>query len=250
MSTRMLLAGWVVLFGMASASASAQPHPPGRREAAAKVRFTFSKSPDAATLAAEGLGARLSKRASRSGVVTTISAEGDQLELTATPDGVVTLKRGARVVIVRADATLADHGPQVRALTEGSAALRSLNLLTRAVMHTQSPHAFSVLATSALVRALHGDDAGNDLLAQKIGDHRAARLRTVAQVRRDGENTVWGCYEEYERTLDRNLERYNTCLREYWWAQPIQYACGLEFALIAELAIFRLISCTGGFPLP
>ena len=51
-----------------------------------------------------------------------------------------------------------------------------------------------------------------------------------------------------ERTLDRNYDRYSRCLRDYWWNQPVQYACGLEFAMVAELALFRRDLLLGRFP--
>jgi hypothetical protein len=128
-----------------------------------------------------------------------------------------------------------------------SAAIEGLERMVQAVRTSKRPEAMSVLATFALLRSLQGDTMGNTLLAQATEQRRVVSLVPVAQPSRSG-NSVDDCWAEYERTLDRNYDRYSRCLRDYWWNQPVQYACGLEFAMVAELALFHVIACSGGFP--
>ena len=235
----MLVAGSMALAG----AAAAQP-----------VTFSVDVTPDGARLRASGAGGvAVEKQVSSQGLRIAVSIPGDTVEVAATPDGSVTLQRGGRAITVQADSVLSDHQSRVRVLTEGSAALAALDDLVVALRDDTSPQATSVLATFALVRALHGDETGNALLAQhhqrRPRRDASPALRPAAAQTRLGD-TVSDCWDEYERALSRNHDRYNRCLSDYWWNQPVQYACGLEFAMVAELSLFRLISCAGGFPLP
>lgn len=234
----MVLVGSMALAG----AAAAQP-----------VSFSVDVTPEGARLRARGAaGVAVDKHVSPQGLRIAVSVPGDAVTVVAAPDGSVTVQRGGRAITVQADSVLADHRERVHALTEGSAALAALDDLVVALRHDTRPEATSLLATFALVRALHGDETGNALLAQ----HQQRRprrdpsvgIRPAAAQTRLGD-TVSDCWDEYERALSRNHDRYNRCLSDYWWNQPVQYACGLEFAMVAELALFRLISCAGGFPL-
>jgi hypothetical protein len=183
------------------------------------------------------------------GLFISISAPGDQIDLVAETTGRVTIRRRGNVVAVNPADVLADYQSKVTALTMDSAAVQGLERMVVALRHSARPEALSVLASFALLRSLHGDDTGNALLAQQ-GRNAGARIRPVAAQQTRAGDVVTDCWAEYERTLSRNFDRYSTCLREYWWNQPVQYACGLEFAMVGELALFRVISCSGGFPLP
>jgi hypothetical protein len=191
----------------------------------------------------------MDKRADRGGLRISVSVPGDAVEIVGALDGTVTLGRRGKTIIVRPENVLSDYQTSVKALTADSAAVEGLQRMVLALRHSLRPEATSVLASFALLRALHGDDTGNTLLAQRSLKRPGAAVLPIAAQTRAGD-TVSDCWDEYERALSRNHDRYNTCLRDYWWNQPVQYACGLEFAMLAELALFRLISCAGGFPLP
>jgi len=220
----------------------------GREECATcKVTFQFGSGPEGSWLtAAIADGTTLTKRINKSGLSVKLSAIDDGVDLTANSAGAVTVRRRGVVITVRPDDVLADYASGVSELLEESAAMQGLERMVQAVRFSKRPEAISVLATFALLRSLQGDSTGNALLAQGTQQLRAASLLRVAQTR-DG-TTVENCWAEYERTLNRNYDRYSRCLRDYWWAQPIQYACGLEFAMVAELALFNVIACAGGFP--
>ena len=213
-----------------------------------QVTFQFGSGPEGSWLiASSGDGATLSKRVSRSGLSINLSAVGDSIDVTAASTGTVTLARKGVVIVVEPDDVLADHAEGVSRLLGESAAIEGLERMVQAVRTSKRPEAVSVLATFALLRSLQGDTTGNTLLARATEHRRAARLVPATLQTRAGD-TVEDCWAEYERTLDRNYERYSRCLRDYWWAQPVQYACGLEFAMVAELALFHVIACSGGFP--
>ena len=211
------------------------------------VRFHAEVTPTAGRIVASGAGGVvLDKRMDSKGLAITISAAGDTLRIVAASNGVVTLTRRDQVVTVRPESTTADYQSQVRELIAGSAAVEGLDRMVLAVRNARRPQAASVMATFALLRSLQGDQTGNTLLAQSTTRDRYGIVR-IGQTRAG--STVNDCWDEYERTLSRNSDRYSRCLRDYWWAQPVQYACGLEFAMVAELALFSLISCSGGFPI-
>ena len=194
-----------------------------------------------------GSGVVLDKWMGREGLTITISALGDNLRIVASRDGVVTMTRRGSVVKVHPDSALAGYQAQVRELIAGSAAVEGLERMVVAVRNSGRAQALSVVASFALLRALQGDDTGKSLLAQYNTRPRRGIVPVAAQTREG--STVNDCWDEYERTLARNSQRYTRCLLDYWWAQPVQYACGLEFAMVAELALFSLISCSGGFPI-
>ena len=211
------------------------------------VRFHAEVTLTAGRIVASGAGGVvLDKRMDREGLAITISAAGDTLRIVAASNGVVTLTRRDQVVTVRPESTTADYQTQVRELIADSAAVEGLDRMVLAVRNARQPQAASVMATFALLRSLLGDQTGNTLLAQSTRRDRYGVFR-IGQTREG--STVNDCWDEYERTLTRNSDRYSRCLRDYWWAQPVQYACGLEFAMVAELALFSLISCSGGFPI-
>jgi hypothetical protein len=213
------------------------------------VNFRVEATPTGPRVTAAGArGVVLDKRVGREGLTITISAMGDTLQLLAAADGTITVTRPGRVVTVRPTSVLADYQAQVRDLLAGSAAVDGLERMVHAVRDSSRAQASSVLASFALLRALQGDNSGNTLLAQVLPQRRQPAIVRVAAQTREG-STVNDCWDEYERTLERNSTRYRQCLVDYWWAQPVQYACGLEFAMVAELALFRLISCSGGFPI-
>jgi hypothetical protein len=213
-----------------------------------ELTFQFGSGPEGSWLiASSGDGATLSKRVSRSGLSINLSAVGDSVDVTAASTGTVTLARRGVVITVEPDDVLADHAEGVSRLLEESAAIDGLERMVQTVRFSKRPEAMSVLATFALLRSLQGDTTGNTLLAQATEHRRAASLVPAALQTRSG-NTVDDCWAEYERTLNRNYDRYSRCLRDYWWNQPVQYACGLEFAMVAELALFHVIACSGGFP--
>jgi hypothetical protein len=213
------------------------------------VTFSVDVTPTVARVTASGArGVVLDKRMDREGLAITISAMGDRLQLLATADGTVTMTRLGRVVTVRPGSGLADYQIQVRDLIAGSAAVDGIERMVHAVRNSGRAQASSVLASFALLRALQGDDSANTLLVERLPKRRHDGIVHVAAQTRSG-STVNDCWDEYERTLERNSQRYRACLVDYWWAQPVQYACGLEFTMVAELALFRLISCSGGFPI-
>jgi hypothetical protein len=213
-----------------------------------KIDFRFGTGPEGSWLIATSRdGATLEKRISRSGLSIGLSAAGDALHVTAASNGTVTLDRRGSVVTVEPNDVLSDYAARVSSLLRDSVAVEGLERMVLAVRHDGRPEAMSILATFALLRSLHGDTTGNTLLSHRTDRRRAISFVTAAQPSRDG-TTVGDCWDEYERTLDRNFERYSRCLRDYWWNQPVQYACGLEFAMVAELAFFRVIACSGGFP--
>ena len=213
------------------------------------VEFRFGTSPQGSWLIAAGSdGTTLEKRVSRSGLSIALSARGDAVRVTTADNGTVTVERRGQGVTVEPEDVLADYAEPVSTLLRESAAVEGLDRMIQALRHNNRPEAMSVLATFALLRSLHGDATGNTLLSQRAERRRTATLATAAQHSRDG-TTVGDCWFEYERTLDRNYDRYSRCLRDYWWNQPVQYACGIEFAMVAELALFRVISCSGGIPI-
>jgi hypothetical protein len=240
----------VLVIAMLGASGTASAAPNHAKECAdCAVTFSVDVTPTAAHVTASGAhGVVLDKRMDRDGLAITISAMGDTLQLLAAVDGAVTLTRLGRVVKVRPGSVLADYQAQVRDLIAGSAAVDGIERMVHAVRNSGWAQASSVFASFALLRALQGDDTGNTLLAQRLPQRRHHGIIRVAKQTRSG-STVNDCWDEYERTLERNSLRYTQCLRDYWWAQPVQYACGLEFSMVAELALFRLISCSGGFPI-
>lgn len=213
------------------------------------VEFRFGTGPEGSWLTAAGSdGTKLEKRVSRSGLSIALSARGDVVHVTTAGNGTVTVERRGQVVTVEPEDVLADYAEPVSTLLRESAAVEGLDRMVQALRHNNRPEAMSVLATFALLRSLHGDATGNTMLTQRTERRRTFTLATAAQHSRDG-TTVGDCWDEYERTLDRNYDRYSRCLRDYWWNQPVQYACGLEFAMVAELALFRVISCSGGLPI-
>ncbi len=213
------------------------------------VTFHASATPDGSQLKASIGGIVLRKQLNRQGLRIHIASAEDVVEIAAGLNGTVTIERQGKVVNVRPDSALSDFETSVKALTNGSSALAGLERMALRLQGSRRPEAMSVLASFALVRALHGDPAGNALLAQQTDPRRGGGLLNVKQQTRAGDATVDACWSEYEGTLYRNHERYNRCLRDYWWNQPVQYACGLEFAMVAELALFRVIACSGGFPI-
>ena len=223
-----------------------------RKPAIDALRRAFGLTALSATLllvviATSGDGTRLEKRVGPSGLSIALAAADDVVRVAGTSSGMVTVERGGSAVTVRPDHALSDYAENVAKLLRQSAALEGLERMVQALRQSNRPEAMSVLATFALLRSLHGDDTGNTLLSQRIEGRRTVSVATVAQLARDG-TTVGDCWYEYERTLQRNFDRYSTCLRDYWWNQPVQYACGLEFAMVAELALFNVIACSGGFP--
>ena len=178
-----------------------------------------------------------------------MSAAADAVEIVASLDGTVTIGRRGNTIVVKPESVLSDYETSVKALTANSAAVDGLQRMVLALRHSDRPESTSILASFALLRALHGDDTGNALLAQRSLKRPGPGMLPIAAQTRAGD-TVSDCWDEYQRALSRNHDRYNRCLSDYWWNQPVQYACGLEFAMVAELALFRLISCSGGFPFP
>lgn len=249
MTRRQFVSG-VLIFGMLAAPGAAGASPRRAEECAdCAVTFSVDVTPAAARVTASGArGVVLDKRMDREGLAITISAIGDTLHILAAVDGTVTITRLGRVVKVRPGSVLADYQTRVRDLIAGSAAVDGIERMVHAVRNSGRAQASSVFASFALLRALQGDDTGNTLLAERLPQPRHNRIVRVAAQTRAG-STVNDCWDEYERTLERNSSRYRQCLVDYWWAQPVQYACGLEFAMVAELALFRLISCSGGFPI-
>lgn len=214
------------------------------------VTFSVAITPEGSRLTAVGGdGVIVDKRMDRQGLSISVSSSTDVIEIAAATNGTVTVARKGKVVTVEPGSVLRDYEAAVRELTADSAAVNGLERMVMALRHSERPEALSVLASFALIRALHGDDTGNTLLAQRTPKRRHSRLLQIAQHQRGDETTVGDCWAEYERTLDRNYARYSQCLRDFWWNQPVQYACGLEFAMVAELALFRVIACAGGFPI-
>lgn len=240
----------VLIIGMLATPAVAGASPQVAEKCAdCGVTFSVDVTPSAARVTASGArGVVLDKRVDRAGLAITISAMGDTLQLLAAIDGTVTMTRLGRAVKVRPGSVLADYQAQVRDLIAGSDAVAGIERMVHAVRNSGRAQASSVFASFALLRALQGDDTGNTLLAQRLPRRHDGIVRRIAAQTRSG-STVNDCWDEYERTLERNSSRYRQCLVDYWWAQPVQYACGLEFAMVAELALFRLISCSGGFPI-
>jgi hypothetical protein len=247
--TRVKLGMGMVVVGLMLATGAPTAQPVARDGClTCQVSFQLGGDPEGSWLiASSGDGATLSKRVSRSGLSISLSAVGDSVDVTAASTGTVTLARRGVVITVEPNDVLADHAEGVSRLLGESAAIEGLGRMVQAVLTSKRPEAMSVLATFALLRSLQGDTTGNTLLAQATERRRAVSLVPASQPSRSG-NTVDDCWAEYERTLDRNYDRYSRCLRDYWWNQPVQYACGLEFAMVAELALFHVIACSGGFP--
>lgn len=240
----------VLLIGMVAPKAvNAAPQRATDTCVGCDVRFSAEVTPSASRVTASGAGGVvLDKRVDGDGLAVTISAAGDTLRIVTGVDGTVTATRLGKVVTVRPETAVADYQGEMRELLAGSAALDGIERMVHAVREKNRAQALSVLATFALLRALQGDDTGNALLAQHMPQRRGYGIVRIGGQTREG-STVIDCWVEYERALDRNSRRYEQCLRDYWWAQPVQYACGLEFAMVAELALFSLISCSGGFPI-
>lgn len=240
--TRVKGIGWAiaVLVFAANGVAAAQP---------ADVIFEYASAADESRLTArDRQGAVVDKRLTREGLEIALRAGSDRVQVIAAADGVISVLRGGARVLVKPSSAPAEYEEQVRRLVRGSAAVAGLERLVKALRDSKRAEALSVVATHALVRALQGDDSGRALLIERSPRRQASGMVTVAQ-RTRYDDTTSDCWAEYEMTLSRSFDRYSQCLRDYWWAQPIQYACGLEWAMVAELALFRLISCVGGFPL-
>lgn len=239
----MVLAG--LLLGMGTPEARERGH---ESCVECKVEFRFGAGPEGSWLTATSNGTTLQKRVGPSGLSIELSAQGDIVRVTAASSGSVTVERDGSLVTVQPDAVLADYAESVSRLLRQSAAVEGLERMVQSLRYSERPEAMSVTATFALLRSLHGDSTGNTLLSQRVERRRRVSLATAAQNSRDGTSVV-DCWLEYERSLNWSFERYSRCLRDYWWNQPVQYACGLEFAMVAELALFRVISCSGGFPI-
>ena len=242
--------GFVIAVAMVLASTAAHAQPGTARQFSdGDITYTVTRSAAKVLLRAEGRGARLEKSASRDGIYVFVGSSTDAFELSVSSRA-VQVKRGGQEAVVQFDQPHADHSTELQEILRNSDASKALDRLAAAADASARPEAASVLATLALVRALEGDPTGNRLLAEKLRRRqKAVVVRQAAQRTREGEGAVVdACWEEYQRVLDRNLVRYDACLRDYWWLQPVQYACGLEFAMVAELAMFRLISCVGGMP--
>lgn len=215
------------------------------------VAFSVGVTSEGSHLEAVGRnGVVVHKRVGPQGLRINVAVAGDAVEIVAGLNGTVTIARRGKRVSVSSASVVSDHEADVKALTAGSAALAAFERMVLALGSDGRPEATSVVASFALLRALHGDATGNALLAARSPKLRGPAFLPIAQRERGDDTTVGYCWGEYELTLSRNSDRYNRCLRDYWWNQPVQYACGLEFAMVAELALFRLISCSGGFPLP
>ena|SRR5687767_13674106 len=231
--------------GWATAQTNAKEHCDG-----CDVAFSFTTSSDGSQLRATGAGGVVvQKRLNREGLRIDISTSGDAVEIIARVDGTISMSRGEQSVVVRPESVLAEYDAKVQQLVAGSAAVDGLERMVLALRNNNKPEAMSVMASFALLRSLQGDETGNALLATRSAQRRNQGGLRLAQHQRGDDTTVNDCWDEYERTVDRNYQRYSQCLRDYWWAQPVQYACGLEWAMVAELALFRLISCSGGFPI-
>ena len=246
------VAGIVVAGAIVVSSGGASAQTPKKDCLECDVAFSVAVTPEGSELKAIGSngGVVIEKRVDRQGLRVSMSSSGDAVHIVAALNGTVTISRGGKVITVKPDSVLADHETSVKALTAGSAAVAAFERLVLALPNGNRPEVMSVLASFALLRALHGDATGNALLAERGPKPRGPSFLPIAQRERGDSTTVGYCWDEYETTLWRNSDRYNRCLRDYWWNQPVQYACGLEFAMVAELALFRLISCAGGFPLP
>jgi hypothetical protein len=211
-------------------------------------QFRTVRQGNSATLSVSARGVTFEKALGVDVVTVRIAAENDRLELETRASGSITVRRRGVSRTVRVGHATPDAAANIIALLRDSGAARGLGRLVLAVESSNRPEAIAVISSFALLRSLQGDIAGNQLLAERLRQSQSSRpFRPVAQTRA-GDTVVEECWIEYERTLTRNLDRYNRCLTDYWWAQPVQYACGIEFAMIAELAVFRLISCTGGLP--
>jgi hypothetical protein len=231
----------VVAFVVASGSVTAA--------ATRDVVFEFkSESSESRLTARHGSGVTVDKRIDRNGLEIALLSGSDRVYVTAGIDGTILIVRAGQRIVVKRTSMPAEYESRVRGLVRDSAAIAGLERMVAALAGSQRPEALSIVATYALVRSLQGDESGNALLVERSPRRPAAGMMTVAQPTRYYDDTTSNCWREYEITLERNYTRYSQCLRDYWWAQPVQYACALEWAMVAELALFHLISCVGGIP--
>ena len=246
--TRGKFTAGMVVVGVVLAMGAPAAQEVAREECATcNVNFQFGSGPEGTWFTASSAdGTSLTKRVGKFGLSVTLTANADTVHLTANSFGTVTVARRGVVIAVEPEDVLSDYASKVSQLLEQSAAILGLERMVQAMRFSKRPEAVSVLATFAMLRSLQGDTTGNALLAERTQQLRRPSVVPVAQTR-DG-TTVENCWAEYERTLNRNYDRYSRCLRDYWWNQPVQYACGIEFVMVAELALFNVIACSGGFP--
>ena len=239
---RKLLFGVALLVGlMPVARPEAAP-----AKSAAGARLTSSTANGESILQAEGKGVIFSKRVGKDRVVMRLEVPRDRIDLEVNMDGTVRLVRNGKVVTAKMKSDTASAVARIQKLTSGSSALAGFEALVAGVANDQRAEAQSLRVSHALLHVVRGNNAP----AMAFRTRAASRsdsgvVRAMALGAEEGPSACWA---EYEVTVDRYNVQFNDCISDYWWIPGWTAACGLQFAVQAELAWFWVISCSGGMP--
>lgn len=173
-------------------------------------------------------------------VVLELVAGGDRVILQVA-EHTVSVRRGAKEVVISHVGVTEDDLDQVRRLLAGSRAIVLLRRIGAAVLAAQddSPTATALLMADAIAGMFTGDGGAPARIARHFGRHAVGRLRRAA--------LGTDCYREWEQLVMRAMDEFLTCLVETGWFGPLQYLCSFRWLLQVESAWFQFLSCSS-FP--
>jgi len=229
---------------VSSGSRAAAGPPPIHR--GADVRFTAGGTTKEATLTAEGLGVRVSKRVGPDTVKIRIEVANDAIDVDANAKGAVRLARRGKSVSLDMAVRDAKAIATARRLTEGSAALKSFGAMIATLESDERNAAKSMLTSWALVNAIRGDDQIAIGVARRFAAPRSVSMTPASFTAREEVPIV--CWAEYASTITIYYYEYSQCLIDYAWIPGMVAVCSFEWLVKAELAWFWVIGCSGGVP--
>jgi hypothetical protein len=238
---RKLLFGVALLVGlMPVARPEAAP-----AKSAADARLTSSTASGESILRAEGKGVIFSKRVGKDRVVMHLEVPRDRIDLEVNMDGTVRIVRNGKVVAAQMKSDTASAVARIQKLTSGSSALAGFEALVAGVANDQRAEAQSLRVSHALLHVVRGNNAPAMAFRTRGASRSASGVVRAMALVEEGPSACWA---EYEVTVDRYNVQFNDCISDYWWIPGWNAACGLQFAIQAELAWFWVISCSGGMP--
>jgi hypothetical protein len=241
---RGLSIGVVVSMLLVSSGSSVAAGPAIHR--GADVRFTAGGTAKESTLAAEGLGVRVSKRVGPETVKIRIEVANDAIDIDANAGGAVRLARRGKSVSLDMGVRDTKAVATARRLMEGSSALKSFGAMIAALESDQRNAAKSMLTSWALVNAIRGDDQVALAVARRFTAPFRVSMTPVSFTAR--EEMPMACWAEYATTITYYYSEYAQCLVDYAWIPGMVAVCSFEWAVKAELAWFWVIGCSGGVP--
>lgn len=214
----------------------------------ADVKFTLGSTPTEATVIAEGLGVRITKRVGREIVKIRIESADDIVGLEASAKGTVRVSRSGRSVMITTASRDEKLIAAARRMTEGSPALKSFDALIAALDGDDRALAASMRTTWALINGVRGNDLAAMSVARRMaGAHRKGPFM-AASFMLEREEGPTACWAEYQQTVNSYWTEYSDCLVDYAWIPMGAQACTFEWMTKSELAWFWLIACDGGIP--